>query len=41
VRQLLASKDMNTEAEKATVVEAITRQQPVKTQQTKKILHVL
>jgi hypothetical protein len=30
VRQSLTSKDMNMEAEKVTVLEAITRQQPVK-----------
>jgi hypothetical protein len=38
VRQSLASKDMNT---KATALEAITRRQPVKIQQTEKILYVL
>jgi hypothetical protein len=41
VRQLLASKDMNTEAEEATALEAITRQQLVKIQQTEKISYVL
>jgi hypothetical protein len=38
---MLASKNVNTEVEEATVVEAITKQQPVKTQQTEKILYVL
>jgi hypothetical protein len=33
---LPACKDMNMEAEEATAVEAITRQQPVKIQQTEK-----
>jgi hypothetical protein len=32
---------MNTEAEKAMVLEAITRQQPVKIQQTEKTSYVL
>jgi hypothetical protein len=36
VRKWPASKDMNTEAEEATALDAITRRQPVKTQQTKK-----
>jgi hypothetical protein len=36
VRQSPASKDVNTEAEEATVLEAITRRQPVKIQQTEK-----
>jgi hypothetical protein len=36
VRQSLASKDMNMEAEEASVFEAVTRQQPVKIQQTEK-----
>jgi hypothetical protein len=36
VRQSPASKNVNTEAEKATALEDVTRQQPVKTQQTKK-----
>jgi hypothetical protein len=35
-RQSPTSKDMNTEAEEATMLEAITRRQPVKIQQTKK-----
>jgi hypothetical protein len=41
VRQSPASKDVNTEAEEATALEAVTKQQPVKTQQTEKILNVL
>jgi hypothetical protein len=36
VLQLPASKFMNTEAEEATALEAVTRQQPVKIQQTEK-----
>jgi hypothetical protein len=36
VRQLPAGKDVNTEAEEATALEAVTRQQPVKTQQIEK-----
>jgi hypothetical protein len=36
VRQLPASKDMKKEDEEATVVEAVTRQQPVKIQETEK-----
>jgi hypothetical protein len=36
VRQLPASKDVNIEAEDATALEAVTRRQPVKTQQTEK-----
>jgi hypothetical protein len=36
VRKLLTSKDVNTEAEEATVLEAVTRRQPVKIQQTEK-----
>jgi hypothetical protein len=35
-RQSSASKYANTEAEEATVFEAVTRQQPVKIQQTEK-----
>jgi hypothetical protein len=34
VRQSLASKDVNMEAEEAVALEAVTRQQPVKIQQT-------
>jgi hypothetical protein len=34
VRQLPASKDANTEAKEATALEAVTRWQPVKMQQT-------
>jgi hypothetical protein len=36
VRQSSASKDVNTEAEKATELEAVTRRQPVKIRQTEK-----
>jgi hypothetical protein len=36
VGQSPASKDMNTEAEEATVFEAVTRRQPVKIEQTEK-----
>jgi hypothetical protein len=36
VRQSPASKDVNTEAEGTTMLEAVTKQQPVKTQQTEK-----
>jgi hypothetical protein len=36
VRQSPASKNMNTEAEEATALEAVTRRQPVKIQQTEK-----
>jgi hypothetical protein len=34
VRESLASKDVNMEAEEATALEAVTRQKPVKIQQT-------
>jgi hypothetical protein len=34
VRQSPASKNMNTEAEEGTALEAVTRRQPVKIQQT-------
>jgi hypothetical protein len=34
VRQSLDSEDMNTEVEGSMVLEAVTRQRPVKTQQT-------
>jgi hypothetical protein len=37
VRHSPASKDVNTEAEEATALEAVTRLQLVKTQQTEKI----
>jgi hypothetical protein len=40
-RQSPASKDRNTEAEEAMALEAITRRQPVKIQQTEKILYIL
>jgi hypothetical protein len=36
LRQSPASKDVNTEAEKATALEAVTRRRPVKLQQTEK-----
>jgi hypothetical protein len=41
VRQSPASKSVNTEAEGATVLEAVTRRQPVETEQTEKISYVL
>jgi hypothetical protein len=41
VRQSPTSKDVNTEVEEATALEAVTRQQPVKMQQTEKISYVL
>jgi hypothetical protein len=41
VRQSLASKDVNAEAEEATTLEAVTRPQPVKFQQTEKTWYVL
>jgi hypothetical protein len=41
VRQSLASKDMNTEAEEATALETVTRRQPVKIQQNEKTSYVL
>jgi hypothetical protein len=41
MRQSLASKNMNLGAEEATAFKAITRQQPVKIQQTEKISYVL
>jgi hypothetical protein len=37
VRQSPASKDVNTEAEEAMAVEAVTRRQPMKIQQTEKL----
>jgi hypothetical protein len=36
MRQSPANKGVNTEAEEATALEAVTRRQPVKTQQTEK-----
>jgi hypothetical protein len=36
VRQSPVSKDVNTEAEEATVLEAVTRRQPAKMRQTEK-----
>jgi hypothetical protein len=41
MRQSSASKDVNTEAEGCVVLEAVTRQQPVKMQQTEKTSYVL
>jgi hypothetical protein len=41
VRQSPVSKDVNTKAEEATALEAVTRRQPVKIQQTEKISYVL
>jgi hypothetical protein len=41
VRESPASKDVNTEAEEATTLEAVTRRQPVKIQQTEKASCVL
>jgi hypothetical protein len=41
VRELPASKDVNTEAEEATVLKAVTRQRLMKTQQTEKYEYVL
>jgi hypothetical protein len=38
---MAASKDMNKEAEEATALEAVTRQQPVKIQQTEKTSYLL
>jgi hypothetical protein len=41
VRQPPASKNVNTEAEEATTLDAVTRRQPVKIQQTEKTSYVL
>jgi hypothetical protein len=41
VRQLPTSKDLNTEAEEAMSLEAITRQEQVKIQQIEKTLYML
>jgi hypothetical protein len=41
MRQSPASKDVNTEAEEVTALEADTRRQPVKTQQTEKRYYLL
>jgi hypothetical protein len=41
VRQSPGSEDVNTEAEEATALEAVTRRQPVKIQQTEKTSYVL
>jgi hypothetical protein len=40
-RHLPAGRDVNTEAEEATALEAVMRRQPVKTQQTEKTQYVL
>jgi hypothetical protein len=41
VRELPANKDVNTEADEAMALEAVTRRQPVKIQQTEKTSYVL
>jgi hypothetical protein len=41
VRQSTVNKDVNTEAEQATALEAVTKRQPVKIQQTEKTSYVL
>jgi hypothetical protein len=41
VRQSSASKDVNTEAEEPTELEAVTRRQPVKIQLIEKTLYML
>jgi hypothetical protein len=41
VRQSPASKDVNTEIEEATALEAVTRRQPVKIQQTENSSYML
>jgi hypothetical protein len=41
MRKSPASKDVNTEAEEATALEAVTRQRLVKAQQTEKALYML
>jgi hypothetical protein len=41
VRQTPDSKDVNTETEEATTLEAVIRQQPLKMQQTEKASYVL
>jgi hypothetical protein len=41
VRQSPASKDVNTEAEEATALNAVTRRQPVNTKQTEDVLHAV
>jgi hypothetical protein len=41
VRQAPCSKDVNTEAEKAKALEAVTRRQPMKIQQTEETSYVL
>jgi hypothetical protein len=41
LRQSPPNKDVNTEADEATPLEAVTRRQPVKTQQTERTQYVL
>jgi hypothetical protein len=41
MRQLPANKDVNTEAEEATALEAVTRRQPMKIQETEKTSYML
>jgi hypothetical protein len=41
VRQSPASKDVNRESEEATALEAVTRRQPVKAEQTEKTSYLL
>jgi hypothetical protein len=41
MKQSPASKDVNTEAEESTALEAVTRQQPVTIHQTKQTSYVL
>jgi hypothetical protein len=41
VSQSPASQDVNTEAEEATALDAVTRRQPVKVEQTEKTSYVL
>jgi hypothetical protein len=41
VRQLQASKDLNTEAKEASALEAVTKRQAVEIQQTEKTSYVL
>jgi hypothetical protein len=41
VRESPASKDVNTEAEEATALKAVTRRQPVKIQQTEKTVRAV
>jgi hypothetical protein len=41
VRQSPANKDVNTEAEEPTILEAVTRRQPVKIQQTEELIRAV